>query len=387
MALEPYLLRFGDETSMPHCTCYDWSRSTFPCKHFLAIFQHYPAWSWESLPAAYRNSVFLILDETFEILRVKTDAAQQDNKQVLYTVVQTESDGNYVNSTNIEAETIDNAVEITQKESTDHDDVAKTASQPTGNKNDDDAVEITSQPTGRKIRDILTDIRRLSFLVETKTEIMQEVYDKLSSLRQDLYSKLPKEKGILLRKCQFAKRVGEQNEKNLKASKLKVLPQKFDNENSTLTEECVLNDDSKFGGDTFEDVVHQEILISSDDDIEEGQSNAILRQHLNKSDLKSLSDNEMLNDTLIHVFQSMIRGQYSDIDGLQDPVLDTKLSFEIYKNRPFIKILHNGNSHWVAVSAYDCGPNEIFYMDSLFHGKISDKVMQHYAFSIILNQN
>ena len=38
-----YELCFGDTCSMPKCSCNDWCRTGYLCKHFFAIFKKYPA--------------------------------------------------------------------------------------------------------------------------------------------------------------------------------------------------------------------------------------------------------------------------------------------------------------------------------------------------------
>lgn len=44
-------------------SCKDWIRFKFPCKHFFAIFNHCPNWSWNSLPNSYLNSEYLSQDK------------------------------------------------------------------------------------------------------------------------------------------------------------------------------------------------------------------------------------------------------------------------------------------------------------------------------------
>ena len=62
-----YLVSFGneDEGRMPNCQCQDWERSHRLCKHFLAIFQQYPEWNWNSLPSTYKDSPYFNLDPQF----------------------------------------------------------------------------------------------------------------------------------------------------------------------------------------------------------------------------------------------------------------------------------------------------------------------------------
>ena len=58
-----YLVSFGDSETMCRCGCPDWQKWWLPCKHFIAIFNTYPAWQWENLSSLYLNSPFFSLDE------------------------------------------------------------------------------------------------------------------------------------------------------------------------------------------------------------------------------------------------------------------------------------------------------------------------------------
>ena len=53
---------FGVANDQPSCTCGDWSRSHFPCKHFFAVLLYKPNWSWDSLPKSYLNGPYLCAD-------------------------------------------------------------------------------------------------------------------------------------------------------------------------------------------------------------------------------------------------------------------------------------------------------------------------------------
>ena len=63
MSTEWYDVSFGRDNSMPKCMCLDWQSSFMPCKHFLAIMQHFPEWSWNKLPKSYTNSPLFNLDK------------------------------------------------------------------------------------------------------------------------------------------------------------------------------------------------------------------------------------------------------------------------------------------------------------------------------------
>ena len=58
-------LRFGEDNIMPHCTCRDWQIHLLPCKHFCAVFIHFPSWQWVNLSAVYQNNPIFALDDAF----------------------------------------------------------------------------------------------------------------------------------------------------------------------------------------------------------------------------------------------------------------------------------------------------------------------------------
>ena len=59
-----YRVFFGDEDNIPFCTCPDWRKTILPCKHYLAIFQYFQKWTWNSLSKNYRESPLFNIDES-----------------------------------------------------------------------------------------------------------------------------------------------------------------------------------------------------------------------------------------------------------------------------------------------------------------------------------
>ena len=55
-------VNFGDQSCEPECSCKDWLTYHLPCKHFFAVFRHFPEWGWEKLPNSYLTSPYLSLD-------------------------------------------------------------------------------------------------------------------------------------------------------------------------------------------------------------------------------------------------------------------------------------------------------------------------------------
>ena len=68
-----YILTHGSETEHPNCSCDDFQRHFLPCKHFFALWQRVATASWYSLPAWYRQSVFLTVDTAVQILPEEED--------------------------------------------------------------------------------------------------------------------------------------------------------------------------------------------------------------------------------------------------------------------------------------------------------------------------
>lgn len=58
-----YELTIGDSQVLPACQFRTWQRTRLPCKHFFAVFRHFPDWQWDNLSLAYRNGPRLTLDE------------------------------------------------------------------------------------------------------------------------------------------------------------------------------------------------------------------------------------------------------------------------------------------------------------------------------------
>ena len=81
--------------------------------------------------------------------------------------------------------------------------------------------------------------------------------------------------------------------------------------------------------------------------------------------MKEISDNRMLNDNIINAVQKMLKKQFSQANGLQDPVLGQTLNFNITRNLSFVQVLYDGRIHWIAVSTFNCNRGEINLMDSL----------------------
>ena len=60
--------------------------------------------------------------------------------------------------------------------------------------------------------------------------------------------------------------------------------------------------------------------------------------------------NRMLSDNNINALQNMLKQQYPDVNGLQDPFLRQALQLKVINETPFVQMLYSEGFHWVAPS-------------------------------------
>ena len=163
--------------------------------------------------------------------------------------------------------------------------------------------------------------------------------------------------------------------KKKEAAKINIQKEKEStksNENVVL-EEIVIDDIEIDGKTSFTTTIPVLQVFDSDDSADETPSPRCLLQY---GDLKLISNKRMLNDNVINAVQKMLHTQYPDIDGLQDTILGQTLNYEIYRSKPFVQILHDGNIHWLAISTINCSPGKVMVMDSMFKGRMNHHVQR-----------
>ena len=160
-----YNLGFGDDERMPCCSFPDWKMSSYPCKHFFAVFKKFPAWDWNSLSVLYRKSPFLTMDESFE-----TESKTENLKH-----------------------TGDNAEQVKVTEngagSTESCVVEELPSRKTA---------IKSKVDGDTCRKLLRSIVSLTYLLENDVDKVNRMHSVLNELKKEIVFDLPKEGGITL---------------------------------------------------------------------------------------------------------------------------------------------------------------------------------------------
>ena len=78
-----------------------------------------------------------------------------------------------------------------------------------------------------------------------------------------------------------------------------------------------------------------------------------------------LSPSGWLSDRVIEAAQLLILQQFPHISGLQNPILQQTLTFQVHRGE-FVQVINVRNNHWCAVSNIDCGEGEVRVYDSMY---------------------
>ena len=384
-----YNLSFGDDDKMPHCDCFSWKKSSFPCKHFFAVFQKFPQWNWSCLSKLYIDSPYLTLDD--KIVFHPTDIVDESvDVQPVGGLSDVEmGDDDTDEEVNPENDPLTTEVDIGNIVEGDPADMHK-------NNN-----ELALNVERSKVKDVLVDIKKMIYLVNEREEI-DETLSQLKSIQARLKVKVSAEAGLLLenptekrkekenkkrkieylslpkrKKKKVSNRVGEVAHRLKIARTLQIGTKNIKEvkKENYVTESIISNEG--FGEEEFvvtHDGLLEDIIILDDGDDVDFEDKDVkdeqkTRQDLNAGDLSAIANHRMLSDNVINTMQNMMKKLYN-VNGLQDPVLGQKLNFKSL-DRPFIQILHDGNLHWVAISTYGTKEGTVDYMDSLFRGNIA----------------
>ena len=209
-------------------------------------------------------------------------------------------------------------------------------------------------------------------------------------LKNNIRNLIPKESGILLRTTtqkedSWFKRTDKKMFGTLpfKKKKTNSLAKRVGIKKETLVRASNINitaKDSKDVKKITEEIVFDDLIVDECRSVKEIYANDFPNVHITQSELKSLSDNEMVSDVVIDVAQKMMAKRHPWLKGLQDPILDQTMSFRHFQSQPFVQILHNGVAHWVAISTFNCKPGEIMLMYSLFKGRVSVHIKKQICF-------
>nr|XP_047145394.1 uncharacterized protein LOC105848782 isoform X2 [Hydra vulgaris] len=340
-----YFVSFGDEITMPKCTCLNWISTAYPCKHFFLVFRKYPAWSWSALSSLYLRSPFLNLDaDDYEASHEKPPFSRPESSILPKKELDVINDWN------------------------------------------EKSKKITSVCSGVNVREMLTTIQNLTYEFEENSEEIVLVYSTLASLIKKLEKNRTKESGIPLSPldiklpCHLKRnipipvrkpmklptdRVGNHKDMVIASSKI------FLEEKKHKTEPIEVDIIEHIDGNSI--IIDDEsVTINENDGFEIKRLNHLSPNcNLSSNDLNDILTNQMLSDIVIHTMQKMITG----VGGLQDPVLGQNLSFRVQK-ASFVQVLHDGDAHWLAISNFGCSVGEVFLLDSFFRGKVKNHVVR-----------
>ena len=111
---------------------------------------------------------------------------------------------------------------------------------------------------------------------------------------------------------------------------------------SNIEEEQVLERDFDFKALDVFTVQNCDISLTVDSEDETNSEEKVdkivtsPREKLSFSDVKTISDSQMLTDNVINLFQKMLKQVFVDAMGLQDSVRGQNLSYDVYQHRPFV---------------------------------------------------
>ena len=153
---------------MPKCSCYDWCKTGYLCKYFLAVFEKFPSWSFNALSPIYINSPFLNLDKTVIPLLKEN----------------TLTDSTYTKKQNKIVSNLEEPNEMDKSA------VINLQSLPSQARRKKTSAAI--------FREYLKEVKDLSYLVENLVDTLNEALDYLINIRRLLQGAVPKESGIYL---------------------------------------------------------------------------------------------------------------------------------------------------------------------------------------------
>ena len=249
--------------------------------------------------------------------------------------------------------------------------------------NDLEPVEAPLNVSHKSFKDCLglhTELGKLIYSAANFPDALDQLFDGMTLMRSALMDHLPENTGMIEHKQKdkwnqsrptkprapfamrkrrkIAKRVGEAYETRVRAADIST--KHVNEKNQLVIEEPVLDQGHINGQDVFMDDADGCIIeVSSDDDDDQESHHVLTRSDVTNGDLHDLSENRMLNDTVMKVIQNMIRMAYPGVVGLEETIFGEFKRFSVHKDTPFVQILYNGAKHWVAISSYGCEQDEV----------------------------
>lgn len=158
-----------NKNGMPSCQCYDWKQNFLPCKHMFAVILHMQNYSWEDIPAAYRDASYFTLDPHCAIKQNNTITDEPE----VHININTASEAN--------------------------DDIAETNIKPTSCQVKDLPLptSFTRKGVGSACRDILDQLKSLTFNVVDQNSL-EELQKKLLELLKETRETTEKQDNLIV---------------------------------------------------------------------------------------------------------------------------------------------------------------------------------------------
>ena len=197
------------------------------------------------------------------------------------------------------------------------------------------------------------ELGRLMYAATNFPDALDQLLDGMNLIRSALMAHLPANTGmiehqlkdkwnqsrptkpcvpfVVRKRRKIAKRVGEAYETRVRAANIstKYVTEK----NQMVIEEPVLDQGHINGQDVFmDDADGSSIEVSSDNDDDQGSHHVLKLSDVKNGDLNDLSENRMINNTVMMMLQNMISKAYPDVVGLENTVLGDMKRFSIHKD-------------------------------------------------------
>ena len=185
--------------STSSCSCADWLKTQYPCKHFFAVFATCEEWDFNSLPVHYRNSVFITLDT--EHLAVKTNPVNSFTTEDAY-IPDAQNTDNHAHGKS--------AHESSSDQETETDDLCPTntcaeASEQTFEPQEEDRPS-RSESLRKVLQAELNAVKDVSFLVDHDS-ILAKAVEEIRNVYDMLLKSCPERNGLPLRNSPVKKKL------------------------------------------------------------------------------------------------------------------------------------------------------------------------------------
>ena len=414
-----YALSFGGDSEMPSCDCPDWTHSLLPCKHFLAVMQHRPEYSWSSFSEPYRKSPYFNVDaDVVFSAEQPEDQFQSDSlddiapncdlprpsypkKTKVTRCVQLLSRIKHHVYLTIDETAFDTAIECLE-------DALECLQLSTPNEGGLDLEKskhllkkTTYQVPCTQYRDIP---KRKSLKNKFSCRVGEGVAIRREASKADVNLNLKQSKeastieevaplidnfdeydieSYILPKCFSAEssnayedpwiHVDEKNDSSSPATEVSTTDATDSQNMSTRKRKCTAKEKNS------DEEGYQEDNSAKHDVIPNGyvpphpNCTRPKRRKLIFSDVekRKIQQNRMLTDESINIAQNLLYNQFDNIGGLEDTVVGQVKEFSVFTSN-FIQIINTGMLHWICVSGNPAAEkSRVYIYDSLSSGTVT----------------